>query len=55
MLNEDPFYIEPNDIRASVGFGVGLAFPFPIILNFGFPVREQDGDEKQVFSFNLGF
>ena len=48
VLDEDPFYIDPNEVRASVGFGVGLAFPFPIILNFGFPVREKEGDQKQV-------
>ena len=55
VLGVDPFDIDPDEIRASVGFGFGLAYPIPIILNFGFPIREQRGDDTRVFSFNLGF
>jgi len=54
VLGEDPFSIDLNDTRASVGFGVGLAYPLPIQLNFGFPVREFSGDERQTFSFSIG-
>ncbi len=55
LLDVDAFEADPDEIRASIGFGVGLTYPIPIILNFGFPIRDQDGDDKQTFSFNLGF
>ena len=40
--------------RASLGFGIGLARPLPIQLNFGFPVRRFAGDERQTFTFSIG-
>lgn len=55
VLGVEPFDVDMQEVRASVGFGFGLAYPIPIILNFGFPVREQSGDDKRVFTFNLGF
>jgi outer membrane protein insertion porin family len=47
--------LDADEVRAAVGVGIGLAWPIPIILNFGFPVLDKPGDRKQVFSFNLGF
>lgn len=55
ILDEDAFEIDPDELRASVGFGFGLTVPFPLVLNFGFPVKKGDGDRRQVFSFNLAF
>ena len=43
------------EMRGSVGFSVGIAYPFPISLNFGFPVRKKDGDDLRTFSFTIGF
>jgi outer membrane protein insertion porin family len=53
ILDEDPFALDLGELRASVGFGVGLAYPIPLILNFGFPIQKGDGDDTQVFSFGL--
>lgn len=55
ILDADAFKVDPNELRASVGFGFGLTVPFPLVLNFGFPVMKGDGDRRQVFSFNLAF
>lgn len=53
VLDVDPFQIDPREIRGSVGFGIGLAYPLPLSLNFGFPVVYEDEDIRQVFSFTL--
>jgi outer membrane protein insertion porin family len=49
------FTLQPDELRASVGFGIGLAHPFPLTLNFGFPVVQGDGDETELFSFSIGY
>ncbi len=51
----DSFELAADDLRVSAGFAVGLAWPLPIALSFGFPLVEQDGDEPEVFAFSLGF
>jgi outer membrane protein insertion porin family len=53
VLDEDPFQLDPSEVRMSVGFGIGLAYPLPLSLNFGFPVLYKDEDVRQVFSFTL--
>lgn len=55
VLDENAFELNFDETRASVGFGFGLTVPFPLVLNFGFPVMKGDGDRRQVFSFNLAF
>lgn len=52
-LDLDPYHLDPDELRASVGFGFGMVQPFPLILNFGFPVRSGDGDREEVFSFSI--
>lgn len=46
-----------DDVRVSVGFGLRIKIPAfgatPIALDFGFPVKKQDGDDTQVFSFSI--
>jgi outer membrane protein insertion porin family len=54
VLDPDQFALDLDELRTSVGFGIGLAYPLPMLLNFGFPIREGDGDERQTFSFSLG-
>ncbi|MDR0870220.1 MAG: BamA/TamA family outer membrane protein [Planctomycetaceae bacterium] len=48
-----------DDYRVALGFGLRLTIPMmgpaPIALDFAFPVCRTRGDEKQVFSFNVGF
>lgn len=47
-----------DSIRLSVGFGFRLKIPLlgptPFAFDFGFPIRKEDDDETQVFSFSLG-
>ena len=46
-----------QDVRVSVGFGFRIKIPIfgstPIALDFGFPIRERDGDDTQVLSFSI--
>jgi outer membrane protein insertion porin family len=46
-----------NDFRISTGFGLRITIPAfgpqPIALDFGIAIKDQDGDEKQVFSFSI--
>ena len=55
VLDPDPWQIDLSEVRASVGFGIGMAHPLPLILNFGFPIASGEGDREQVFSFSLVF
>jgi outer membrane protein insertion porin family len=55
VLDPEPFQADLSTTRTSIGFGVGLAYPFPILLNFGFPIHREDGDKQQTFSFSAGF
>src|SRR6185295_8524754 len=54
VLGQDAFNLDPNELRTSVGFGIGMVYPLPIQLNFGFPMRRFSGDERQTFSFSIG-
>lgn len=42
-----------SEYRAAAGFGFALVYPIPLAFNFGWPLREGEGDQTQVFSFNL--
>ena len=55
ILSPNAFELDPEELRATVGFGFGLTVPFPLVLNFGFPVKKGPGDRTQTFSFNLAF
>jgi outer membrane protein insertion porin family len=48
-----------SNYRVAVGFGLRLTIPMmgpaPIALDFAFPVSKERGDQRQVFSFNVGF
>jgi outer membrane protein insertion porin family len=47
-----------DDLRSSIGFGLRLMIPalgqMPLALDFAKPIRHQDDDETEVFSFNFG-
>ncbi|MCZ6596013.1 MAG: BamA/TamA family outer membrane protein [Planctomycetota bacterium] len=55
VLDPDPFELDLEEVRASVGFFVGLAVPLPITLSFGFAVKEDEEDDTRVLNFNIGF
>jgi outer membrane protein insertion porin family len=48
-----------HEFRVAPGFGLRITVPMmgpaPIALDFAFPINAQPGDEKQVFSFFVGF
>ena len=37
--------------RVSAGFALGLIDPFPVTFSFGWPLRSEPEDERQVFAF----
>jgi len=51
--------VEINDFRVAPGVGLRITVPAmgpaPIALDFAFPVAYADTDDKQVFSFSMGF
>ena len=53
ILNPTAFDLDLDEVRATLGFGFGLANPFPLTVNFGWPLREGPGDQLQVFSFRI--
>ncbi len=53
VLGPDPWDIDPDEVRWTYGFGLGMVHPFPISLNFGFPLRSFEGDREEVFSFTI--
>jgi len=54
----DSGVVDEGPYRVGLGFGLELwipQFPVPMQFNFGFPVLFDDKDEKEVFSFSMGF
>jgi len=56
---EETTNIYGKDFRVAPGFGLRIHVPAmgpaPIAIDFAFPVNEEVGDEKRVFSFFVGF
>ncbi len=55
VLDPEAFSLDADELRISAGIGFGIAYPFPVTFNLGFPLKEGFGDDRQVFSFNLSF
>lgn len=53
ILDQESFTLHASELRTSVGFGIGMAYPLPIHLYFGFPIRSGEGDQRQTFGFNI--
>lgn len=53
VLGLDAWDLDLDDLRASAGVTFGLVQPIPLSFNFGFPLRDGDGDDLEVFSFRL--
>ena len=55
LLDPNEFSLDFGELRASTGVLFGISFPVPLTLSFGFPLRKGDGDQEQVFEFEIGF
>jgi outer membrane protein assembly factor BamA len=53
VLDVNPWHIDPSEVRWTYGFGLGMVHPFPISLNFGFPILSGEGDRRETFSFTI--
>ncbi|MEZ6021566.1 MAG: BamA/TamA family outer membrane protein [Planctomycetota bacterium] len=53
ILDPEAWQIDPDQLRVTAGFGIGMLQPIPLSFNFGWPVRDYNSDESQVFSFTL--
>lgn len=51
--------LEINDYRVAVGFGLRVKIPqmgpAPLAFDFGFPIVDTETDDRQLFSFFIGF
>ena len=56
---EQDYSVHAENFRVVVGAGLRISMPFmsqaPFALDFGFPIHHADTDDKQVFSFYMGF
>jgi outer membrane protein insertion porin family len=56
---EENIAINWDQFRVAPGFGLRLTIPAmgpaPIALNFAFPIADAPTDDRQVFTFNIGF
>lgn len=55
VLDPAAYELDFNETRISAGFALGLIEPFPVTFSFGFPLRSEDEDERQVFAFSLTY
>lgn len=55
LQDPDEFSLDFDELRISTGILFGISFPVPLTFSFGFPLREGDGDDTQVFEFEIGF
>ncbi len=55
VLDPKAYSLDLDQARVSAGFALGLIEPFPVTFSFGWPLRAEDEDERQVFAFSLTF
>ena len=55
LQDPDEFSLDFDELRVSTGILFGISFPVPLTFSFGFPLREGDDDDTQVFQFEIGF
>ncbi|MDF1837519.1 MAG: outer membrane protein assembly factor BamA [Planctomycetota bacterium] len=53
IYDPDAWNLDPEELRATLGFSLGMLQPIPLAFNLGWPVSSSDRDETQVFSFQL--
>ena len=56
---EERISIDSDDFRVAPGLGLRITVPAlgpaPIALDLAFPIAKEEGDQTQVFSFNVGY
>jgi outer membrane protein insertion porin family len=55
LLDPEPFQADPSELRLSVGWSFSMAMPLPLALNFGWPLLDEPGDDRRVFSFAISY
>ncbi|MEE2938910.1 MAG: BamA/TamA family outer membrane protein, partial [Planctomycetota bacterium] len=55
VLDPSAYELDLEEARVSAGFALGLIDPFPVTFSFGWPLRAEPEDERQVFAFSLTF
>lgn len=55
VLDEDPWGLSQDEIRASTGVFLGLSYPLAFTLSYGIPLLEGDGDDTRPIQFRIGF
>jgi outer membrane protein insertion porin family len=53
LLDPEAWSFDTEELRASWGFSFALVQPLPIVFNLGWPLREGEGDDLEVFTFSL--
>lgn len=53
IYDPDAWNLDPDEMRATMGFSLGMLQPIPLAFNLGWPISSSDRDETQVFSFQL--
>jgi len=52
-LGPEAYDLDLDETRVSAGIALGLIDPFPVTFSFGWPLRSEESDERQVFAFSL--
>jgi outer membrane protein insertion porin family len=53
IYDPDAWNLDPDELRSTIGIGLGMLQPIPLAFNLGWPMSSSDRDETQVFSFQL--
>ena len=53
VLGVDSWDVDLSQTRSSAGFSIGLVYPMPFVFNFGYPLRDFEGDDRQTFTFTI--
>lgn len=53
LLDPEAWSVDLAETRVSAGLSFGLVQPIPLTFNFGFALRDGEGDDLEVFSFRL--
>ncbi|HKX45180.1 MAG TPA: POTRA domain-containing protein, partial [Planctomycetota bacterium] len=55
LIDPEPFQLDFDELRASVGFSFSLPIVLPLTLSFAFPIRDEPGDDNRTLHFTLAY